>query len=180
LGCFPARDYYFITNPAILRQFYERFRAFPTNYSVGHGLGFYAVEARSEGRKRQMSPKTPSNSPAWLDLAQHVEFRVPRMAKKLGISERQLERTIHLLFGRSPQAWMSEQGLLIAADLLKRRRSVKIVASELGFRQISHFSREFKRYYGLSPTAFLTRSDREGLPAADNAPKAARRKRTEP
>jgi AraC-like DNA-binding protein len=120
-----------------------------------------------------MSPKKPSNLREWLELAQHLEFRVCRMAAELGISERQLERTTQRLFGRSPRAWLSEQRLLMAAELLKRRRSVKIVASELGFRQISHFSREFKLRYGLSPTAFLIRSDRESLPAADKAPKTA-------
>jgi AraC-like DNA-binding protein len=39
--------------------------------------------------------------------------------------------------------------------LLKKQRPVKIVALDLGFKQLSHFSREFKRRYGLSPTAYV-------------------------
>jgi AraC-like DNA-binding protein len=39
--------------------------------------------------------------------------------------------------------------------MLKRFQSVKTVAFRLGFKQVSHFSREFKLQYGVSPTDFL-------------------------
>ena len=42
--------------------------------------------------------------------------------------------------------------------MLKAYRPVKVVAFDLGFKQVSHFSREFKRYHGLSPKAFLDHS----------------------
>jgi AraC-like DNA-binding protein len=50
---------------------------------------------------------------------------------------------------------LNEQRLVQAAKLLKRFRSVKTVAFRLGFKQVSHFSREFKLQYGISPTDFL-------------------------
>jgi AraC-like DNA-binding protein len=48
--------------------------------------------------------------------------------------------------------------------LLKELRSVKIVAAELGFKQVSHFSREFKRFHG----SLATDVARNGLRHAHN------------
>jgi AraC-like DNA-binding protein len=65
------------------------------------------------------------------------------------------------VFGRSAQEWLDELRLSAAAPLLRKRRSVKWVAYNLGFKQVSHFSREFKRHYGLSPTGYLAWTDRQ-------------------
>jgi AraC-like DNA-binding protein len=59
-------------------------------------------------------------------------------------------------FKRSPQQWLNIKRLEAAGKLLQRERSVKVVAIDLGFKQLSHFSREFKVQYGLAPTEFLT------------------------
>jgi hypothetical protein len=41
---------------------------------------------------------------------------------------------------------------------------VKTVAFRLGFKQVSHFSREFKLQYGVSPTDFLVWSSGQPSP----------------
>ena len=45
---------------------------------------------------------------------------------------------------------------MAAGEKLKILRSVKQVAFEYGFKQVSHFSREFKLCFGVPPLAFLT------------------------
>ena len=45
--------------------------------------------------------------------------------------------------------------MLAAGPLLRKVRCVKLAAYELGFKQVSHFSRVFKEFYGINPTAFL-------------------------
>jgi AraC-like DNA-binding protein len=48
--------------------------------------------------------------------------------------------------------------------MLKKNRSVKTVCFQLGFKRVSHFSREFKSHYGIPPTEFLRWSDLHGGP----------------
>lgn len=103
----------------------------------------------------------PNNFQQWLKMAEKSTYRAPLLSKKLKISPRQLRRYTHTDFGCSPQDWLNEQRLVRAGKMLKRLRSVKVVAFRLGFKQVSHFSREFKLQYGIAPTAFLVWSDEQ-------------------
>src|SRR5437762_2883875 len=91
----------------------------------------------------------------WLGMAAQSFYRASLLAEALHISRRQLQRDIQELFGRSPQAWLDIERLLIAPGLLQTHRSVKMVAFALGFRQVSHFSRVFKLFYGFTAADFL-------------------------
>jgi len=90
-----------------------------------------------------------------LDRAERSAYRVRGFAKELRISPRQLQRLTRRVFGQSPQEWLDEQRLIMAVPKLKRLRSVKAVSFQLGYKQVSHFSREFKQYHGVCPTTFL-------------------------
>jgi AraC family transcriptional regulator, exoenzyme S synthesis regulatory protein ExsA len=114
---------------------------------------------------RRMSRRIPNNLEEWLALAYVCSFRATLLANELRISQRQLQRVTGNIFGRSPQAWLSERRLAMAGALLKKHRSVKFVAFELGFKQASHFSREFKSRHGISPRTYLERCDDEALSA---------------
>jgi AraC-like DNA-binding protein len=102
----------------------------------------------------------------WLGVAKQSSFSANLLSKELNVSRRQLQRYTQALFGRSPQEWLHQQRMDLAGDLLREQRSAKAVAAHLGFKQLSHFSREFKLRYGLSPRAFLTWTDRQGPNAA--------------
>lgn len=91
----------------------------------------------------------------WVDNARRSGYKLVRMSKTVGISERQLRRYTKKLFGCSPHHLLKVQRLIAAKRMLRERRSVKSVCFLLGFKQPSHFSRDFKTYHGLSPTAFL-------------------------
>jgi len=52
--------------------------------------------------------------------------------------------------------------MVFAAEILRNKEnfeSVKRVAYEIGFKQLSHFSRNFKQRHGLPPTTFIARSE---------------------
>lgn len=95
----------------------------------------------------------------WHKLARQARYNARALSKQLQISTRQLRRYTEQIFGMSTQRWLNAARLETAADLLRETRSPKRVAFELGFKQLAHFSREFKTHYGLSPREFLDRSD---------------------
>jgi AraC family transcriptional regulator of adaptative response / methylphosphotriester-DNA alkyltransferase methyltransferase len=110
----------------------------------------------------------------WLEMARQSAYQADVLSEELGVSQRQLQRYTKKLFESSPQNWLNTQRLILAGNMLKECRSVKTVSSHLGFKQTSHFSREFKLYYGLSPTGFLTWNDRHvrdnGMPRQKETP----------
>ena len=87
----------------------------------------------------------------WIMLARQFGFSARRVAKQLHVCRRQLLRYARRDFGQSAQHWLNAQRLGVAAAMLRGGWSVKRVALELGFKQPNHFSREFKRVYGLCP-----------------------------
>jgi AraC-like DNA-binding protein len=97
------------------------------------------------------------NGEWWSERARQARYRSGLLSEALGISQRQLQRIVKSCFGCSPYAWLNGQRLKSAGDLLKKCHSVKSVCFDLDFKQPSHFSRQFKRYYGLSPSTFLGR-----------------------
>jgi len=97
----------------------------------------------------------------YLKIARCSDFNVRKMSRLLRISQRQLQREIRQLFGLRPLHWLKKLRLTAAGVLLKKRRSIKMVSEYLGFKQLSHFSREFKLFHGLTPTQFLDRCFRK-------------------
>lgn len=88
----------------------------------------------------------------WEQLAEEVGYSTQKLAKLCGVSARTLERYFIETKGTAPHDWLNgirQQRALqfIAASLL----TVKEIAGKLAYKQASHFSREFKRYHGVSP-----------------------------
>jgi AraC-like DNA-binding protein len=86
----------------------------------------------------------------WSHLAELSGFRAGNLARELGISQRQTERYIKRQFGVSPQRWLNELRMSKALHLVEKLNSVKEVAYTLGFKQVSHFCREFKQFHGVT------------------------------
>lgn len=87
----------------------------------------------------------------WPGLTISANYRIDKLAKNCGVSPRQLERFFHQELGKSPREWLTEARLTQAMTCLKEGSTVKETSFNLGYKQVSHFSREFKRFHGLSP-----------------------------
>jgi len=95
-----------------------------------------------------------SDSGKWLELAEEARFRASNIAKKLDVSSRQFRRVVRAIFGSAPEEVLTDGRLVLSKKVLQRRRRVKDAAVLLGYKQPSHFSRQFKARYGVSPKAF--------------------------
>jgi len=90
----------------------------------------------------------------WGLLAETAHYNSNELARLCGVSTRQLQRHFRRCFYCSPQSWLNEQRLLAAQQLLLSGESIKKVALDLGFKQPSHFCRQFKIRTKMTPSEF--------------------------
>jgi AraC-like DNA-binding protein len=96
----------------------------------------------------------------WLEFAQNANWSVGTLAKKSGVSVRMLERHFLQNMGKPPKAWLIERRQKRALELLHDGCSVKETAAHLGYQYSNNFSREFKAFWGYSPSAELDQKGR--------------------
>ena len=88
----------------------------------------------------------------WEVLAHKAGFRARELAELCQTSLRTLERHFQKHYGTTVSEWLRELRLKQAYSVLQTGKSVKEVAFEHGYKQVSHFSREFKSHFGVSPS----------------------------
>ena len=93
----------------------------------------------------------------WVQLARRARWSVAELARLCGISTRTLERYFQETHNQSPAVWLAELRWQESMELLGGGTSVKTTAAELGYRQASTFSREFKKRFGQSPVIFANK-----------------------
>ncbi|MBN2069317.1 MAG: AraC family transcriptional regulator [Opitutales bacterium] len=91
----------------------------------------------------------------FLDNAAPAEYHPGKLAKRLNISSRQLQRYFRQATGEAPKDWLHRQRMKTALRMLKSEDTVKSVAYEVGYKQVSHFSRDFKQHFGITPSKVL-------------------------
>ena len=94
----------------------------------------------------------------WEVLAVKAGYRPSDLAALCQISLRTLERHFQKNYGVTVSQWMRELRLGKAYQTLIQGKSVKEAAFDHGYKQVSHFSREFKNHFGVSPSFLLTRN----------------------
>lgn len=104
---------------------------------------------------RQSQPKDRTAPLRWASLAVASGYDVQTAASAERMSRRQLHRLCRRELGVSVKEWFRVQRVEAGRRWLVATHSVKRAAWEAGFRQVSHFSREFKRVHGLTPSEFL-------------------------
>ena len=88
-------------------------------------------------------------------MAEEAGYNAKQLAKRCGVSLRQLERFFPKATGKTPQQWLNYLRQQKAFELLTSGQSVKEVSIRLSYKQSSHFSREFKRFHGVPPSELL-------------------------
>ncbi|WP_080409792.1 AraC family transcriptional regulator [Burkholderia ubonensis] len=94
------------------------------------------------------------------DNLDNPQLSVELLAKHFSVSP----RTLHRMFAvdkKTLMRWVCEQRLILAHTLLcdGRASSVSQAAMESGFNDFSHFSRAFKRYHNVNPSALIKKKN---------------------
>lgn len=88
----------------------------------------------------------------WRNLAQEANYSAPRLAERCQMSLRQLERLFKLEIGFTPKEWLKWQRLEAALVRLQGSESIKEIAHSLHYCQVSHFCRDFKLHFEMTPS----------------------------
>jgi AraC-like DNA-binding protein len=106
--------------------------------------GLKELNAEEENFLQQLTEATAS-----LD---GTAMTIDSLAKTVAISRSQLYRKIKLLTGASPNAFMQEQRLQKAVQLIRNNYgNITQVAMEAGFSHLSYFAQIFQKRFGMPP-----------------------------
>ena len=95
---------------------------------------------------------------SWEKLAKAAHYRPQALAELCGVSMRTLQRYFRARYDQTVSDWLRDMRLNEALNSLKVSDSVKEVAFDLGYKQPSHFTRDFKKKFGVPPRDLMTRS----------------------
>jgi AraC-like DNA-binding protein len=88
----------------------------------------------------------------------NAQFDVDWLARSVAMGRSSLYRQMKTIRNVSPRKFILERRLQHAALLFaNRRKTITEVAFTVGFKSLSHFSRSFHSYYGVTPAAYLKR-----------------------
>lgn len=87
------------------------------------------------------------------------ELDIETFSEKVGVSRMQLYRKLHALTNMTVKEFIRNIRLKRATQLLTQNKmNVSEIAYEVGFKDLSHFRKCFKREYGMSATEFIANS----------------------
>ena len=88
------------------------------------------------------------------------EINLAQLAVEAGVSKYHFSGLFRQKTGLSPMKYLYARRLSMAERMLIETDSpIKVIASQCGFPNISHFTTSFRRRYGLPPKAYRARRD---------------------
>lgn len=102
---------------------------------------------------------------ALLDEGANTAVTISGIAGELNLSRSQCSKVFTKVYGLSPRQYLTKIKLLKAQSLLWAGEwSVSDISQQLGFSSVYHFSRQFRKWTGASPTKFRPRHSGFSLP----------------
>ena len=98
-------------------------------------------------------------------LSQHYADRITNedLARVCGLSVRAFERQFQAAYHSSPHDYLRQLRVRMSCGaLVFSRKPLAVVASEFGFADQSHFTKEFRKFMAETPRAYRTRYQQTG------------------
>ena len=90
----------------------------------------------------------------WEEVGHCSGYNAHEMARLCEVSLRQLERFLQDAHGTTPHHFLRQMRMKRALELICDKTSVKATALSLGYKTASHFSTDFKTFYGSTPSQY--------------------------
>jgi AraC-like DNA-binding protein len=87
----------------------------------------------------------------WPELGRRANWSAAKLAKSCGVSTSTLRRYIRKQMRKTTKAWLAEQRQCHGLQLISDGASIKAVASSLGYKHPTNFSRSFKSRFSICP-----------------------------
>ena len=88
----------------------------------------------------------------WPERAHEAKWRAATLAKNCDVSLRSLQRFFKKKTGKSPKVLLFEQRQEFAIEMSRNNSQIKVIASDLDYKYSCHFSRDFKKHWGIPLT----------------------------
>lgn len=95
-----------------------------------------------------------TNVLTYLDAAYHQPLDIDALAKKACMSRSRFYVEFKKQLGCTPGEYQQQLRLKNAADKIKKGHSISEICYDMGFSDLSHFSRRFAKFYGISPRQY--------------------------
>ena len=106
---------------------------------------------------KSMNPKAQAVF-EFMEANFHRKLRISELARSVYLSHSRLDYLFRMEFGMSPSQYLKLLRMQKACELLKTSlQSIKQIASMVGYNDDSHFMRDFKKTYGVTPTQYRMR-----------------------
>lgn len=111
--------------------------------------------------KENLTPEETGNAleEAVSYIREHISenMTVEFLALKVHVSPRHLNRLFQKQFGQPVGDYLSKQRMVLAGELLKDGKlSVTMVSDRVGYGNYSYFTKQFKKFYGMTPREYRT------------------------
>lgn len=87
-------------------------------------------------------------------LAKEARYNAQKFAVRCGVSPRQLRRYFETKHQITTHKWLHELRMRRAVELVRDKTPIKETASELGYKDATHFTHDFTHHFGVAPSKF--------------------------
>ncbi|MDC9621362.1 AraC family transcriptional regulator [Xenorhabdus sp. XENO-7] len=101
---------------------------------------------------RQLSNRQVERLQTFMEAHYLKEWRLNDFAREFGMGLTSFKELFNSVYGTSPRAWISEQRILYAHQLLlNSEMSIADISLESGFSSQSYFTQSYRRRFGCTP-----------------------------